>query len=344
MPETPLPRSLWFGRTALARLARLALTPVELGYGTITSLRNSLYDRGILASHPARLPAIAVGNLTVGGTGKTPVAAWLVERLQALGARPAIVMRGYGEDEPHVHRRLNPETPVIVSPDRLAGIERAAALGADCAVLDDAFQHRRAGRQADLVLVSADRWTGSTRLLPAGPWRESPRALRRASVVLVTRKAASPADAREVVSRLSRSAPEVPFAVAHLELTAVRATSDGRGLPLSELAGRKVFAIAAVGDPEAFVRQLADISASVRFSLFPDHHRYSTADAAHLAASVEPGERVVCTLKDAVKLAGLWPREGPPLWYVSQRVAVEEGAETIEALVRTVLDARHPQP
>jgi tetraacyldisaccharide 4'-kinase len=344
MPDDPLPHLLWYGRGAGARLARLALAPLELGYGTIASLRNSLYDRGILLSRPTILPAIGVGNLTVGGTGKTPVAAWLVQRLSGLGARPAIVMRGYGGDEPEVHRRLNPEVAVVVSSDRIAGIERAAGLGADCVVLDDAFQHRRAWRQADVVLVSADRWTGTTRLLPAGPWRESPRALRRASVVLVTRKAATADEAAAVAQQLRRSAPAVPFATARLELAELRQVDDGRPQPLLELAGRKVLAIAGVGDPEAFLRQLADAGARVRFSLFPDHHEYSAPEASQLAASADAGELVVCTLKDAVKLATLWPREGPPLWYVSQRVVIEEGAPIVESLLRALLDARHPQP
>lgn len=344
MPDEPLPGSLWYGRSAGARLARLALAPLELGYRALTSVRNSLYDRGILPSHASGVPAISVGNLTVGGTGKTPLAAWLAHRLTALGARPAIVMRGYGDDEPEVHRRLNPGVPVIVSADRVAGIARAEGLGADCAVLDDAFQHRRAGRVADVVLVSADRWTGTTRLLPAGPWRESPRALRRASVVLVTRKAVSVDEARDVAGRLSRAAPAVPFAIARLELGDLRRAADGQPQPLLELAGRKALAIAGVGDPEAFVRQLADAGAMVRFSLFPDHHDYSAAEAAQLAALAEAGELVVCTLKDAVKLARHWPREGPPLWYVSQRVVVEEGAPVVESLLRALLDARHPQP
>jgi tetraacyldisaccharide 4'-kinase len=344
MPDEPLPRSLWYGRGGAARLARLALTPLELGYGTITSVRNSLYDKGIFASLASRLPAIGVGNLTVGGTGKTPVAAWLVQRLTALGARPAIVMRGYGGDEPEVHRRLNPGVPVIVGADRISGIERAADLAADCVVLDDAFQHRRAARLADVVLVSADRWTGTTRLLPAGPWRESPRALRRASVVLVTRKAASTNEATDVARHLRRWAPAAPMAIARLELAELRRAADGQPQPLLELAGRKVLAIAGVGDPEAFVRQLADAGAMVRFSLFPDHHDYSAAEASQLAASAEVGELAVCTLKDAVKLAAQWPREGPPLWYVSQRVVVEEGAPSLESVLHALLAARHPQP
>src|SRR5690348_7442624 len=137
-----------------------------------------------MTTHDPVLPTLSVGNVTVGGTGKTPVAAWIAAELIDRGARPAIVLRGYGDDEPLVHARLNPDVPVIVAPDRLEGIARAAASGADVAVLDDAFQHRRAQRTADIVLVSAERWTRTPRLLPAGPWRESLRALRRTSMIL----------------------------------------------------------------------------------------------------------------------------------------------------------------
>ncbi|MGH7720296.1 MAG: tetraacyldisaccharide 4'-kinase, partial [Gemmatimonadaceae bacterium] len=211
-------------------------------------------------------------------------------------------------------------------------------------VLDDAFQHRRARRVADLVLVSADRWSRRAHLLPAGPWRERPGALRRASVVLVTRKAATAAEARVVAAALRRSAPHVPQAIAQLSLGDLHPLFGEMPLPLRALAGARVAVIAGVGDPEAFVRQLAQAGAVVRFNFFPDHYRYSRADAARLASSLEHDELAVCTLKDAVKLAESWPREGPPLWYVSQRVAVEEGAEAIESLLRAVLGARHPQP
>jgi len=333
---------LWWGTGAGARLARLLLAPVSFLYRLGVAAHRGLYRTGIRRARPLALPAISVGNLTVGGTGKTPVAAWIAATL-ARQASPAIVMRGYGDDEPVVHERLNPNVPVVVSPDRVRGVERAATLGADVVVLDDAFQHRRALRDADLVLLSADRWSKAPRLLPAGPWREPLSALRRASMVLVTRKAASPAAAHAVADTISHRFPAIPVAVAALTLQELRGASGESTMPLEALPGTRVLAIVGIGDPSAFLRQLAATDATVRAAVFPDHHRYTHAEVGRLASMMSPGEIAVCTLKDAVKLAPHWPREAPPLWYVSQSVVIEEGRDALDALLARVLAARATQ-
>jgi tetraacyldisaccharide 4'-kinase len=303
-----------------------------------------MYRTGLRRPRSLALPAVSVGNLTVGGTGKTPVAAWIAGSLVRRDAKPAIVMRGYGEDEPLVHERLNPDVPVVVSPDRVRGAERAATLGADVVVLDDAFQHRRAARQADIVLLSADRWTPSPRLLPAGPWREPLSALRRASMVLVTRKAASPAAASAVADTIRHRFAGVPVGVVALGLQELRSAAGESTMPLEALAGARVLAIVAIGDPSAFLRQMAATGATVRAAVFADHHAYTHAEVARLTSMMAAGEIPVCTLKDAVKLATHWPREAPPLWYVSQSVMVEEGRDALDALLTRVLAARPVQP
>jgi tetraacyldisaccharide 4'-kinase len=251
----------------------------------------------------------------------------------ARGARPAIVMRGYGDDEPLVHERLNPDVPVVVSADRVRGVARAATLGANVAVLDDAFQHLRAARDVDLVLLSADRWTSRTRLFPAGPWRESLSALRRASMVLVTRKAASSAAAMVVVDTVRHHFPDLPVGVAALVLEELRSVNGESTMPLEALTRARVLAIVAIGDPTAFLRQLASAGARVRAAVFKDHHAFTHAEVARLASVLGAGEIAVCTLKDAVKLAPHWPREAPPLWYVSQGVILEEGRDALEGLL-----------
>jgi predicted GTPase len=190
-------------------------------------------ERTIRRRHCAvpRCPALR-RHLTVGGTGKTPVAAWCVEQLRARGARPAIVMRGVGDDEWRVHGLLNPGTPVIVSADRSDGVFTARARGADCVVLDDAFQHRQAARVADVVLVSADGFSGRAHLLPAGPYREPLTALRRAQAVIVTVKAADASQVRDVVAAVHAAAPDVPVAVARLAPKSLRmAVSLRTGTP-----------------------------------------------------------------------------------------------------------------
>jgi tetraacyldisaccharide 4'-kinase len=334
---------IWFGDDRMAVLSRAMLLPAERVFGGLVGPRDVLYDAGWLATHPVALPTVSIGNLTVGGTGKTPVAAWIAAGLVARGANPAIILRGYGDDEPLVHKTLNPGVPVILGADRVRAVERAAAAGADIAVLDDAFQHRRAQRAADLVLVSADRWTGEIRLLPAGPWREPLSAVRRASLVVVTRKAAAPGVVDEVHRRIADVAPAVPRVSIHLEpgeLVRAAPSDAPERRPIESLAGRRVHAVLSIGDPEAFVAQLQSFGAVVRASVFADHHIFTAADVQAVAREIGDADLVVCTLKDAVKLGPLWYRLERPLWYVSQRVTVERGVGGIEHILDGLVRAR----
>lgn len=323
-------------------LAARALTPLSWLFAAGTGVRNALYDLGILRSERLPIPAVSVGNLSVGGTGKTPLAAWIARELVTRGAKPAIVMRGYGGDEPLVHERLNPAVPVILNADRVAGGREAAQLGATVAVLDDAFQHRRARRDVDLVLVAAEQGQ-ATRLLPAGPLREGRHALRRATLLIVTRKSASLAEAEAVASRWTGFAGAPPACIVALTpgpLHDVREPAAAALQPQA-LAGKTVLAISAVGAPSAFAAQLGALGAVVTQAAFPDHHAFDARDAAALAARAESVDFAVCTLKDAVKLGPLWPRVASRLWYLSQAVVVERGAAPLhEALDRLVPGVR----
>lgn len=342
MPDaTSLARRVWFGTDAVANVARAALMPAERIFGGLVGARDLMYDAGWLASHRTAIPAVSVGNLTVGGSGKTPIAAWVASGLAARGAHPAIVLRGYGDDEPLVHQTLNPSIPVVLGADRVSAIAEAAGQGADIAVLDDAFQHRRAQRIADLVVISADQWTPEIRLLPAGPWREPLRAIRRATLVIVTRKAADVTVVDEVHERLSRVAPALPRVSVRLALgNLVRATGDRETRPLETIAGRVVRAVMSIGDPDAFVRQLEALGATVHARVYRDHHAFTSSDVAEIVNAASADDLVVCTLKDAVKLAKRWPRLAPTLWYVSQQVMVERGVGGIERVLDDLVRAR----
>ena len=200
--------TVWTGRGKRARAARTLLAPLEVLYRAVVTTRGKLYDWGVFPAEEFSAPILSVGNLTVGGTGKTPVAAAFARMLSEKGVKPGIVLRGYGGDETIVHQRLNAGVPVIAAPDRVRGIREAIAQGVDVVVLDDAFQHRRAARDADVVLVNADAWTGSARLLPAGPWREPLRSARRANLVIITRKTAersTVADVRRALANAARA-------------------------------------------------------------------------------------------------------------------------------------------
>jgi len=331
---------VWYGDDAAAAATRALLAPAALLYGAAMRARGALYRTGVLGAHDLALPAVSVGNVTVGGTGKTPMSSWLAQRLHDRGARPAIVLRGYGDDEPLVHRLLTPDARVVVDADRVRGVAEAARLSADVAVLDDAFQHRRARRDEDVVLVSAERVLGRARVLPAGPYREPLSALRRASLIVVTRKSASREEGAAALRRVREVAPNVPAAIVALGLDALRRVSGAESASLHELAGARVLAVSAIGEPAAFFAQLAALGARLTTVTFPDHHAFSRGDVEALVRRASGVDRVVCTLKDAVKLGPLWPDPALAPWYVSQRVTVEAGGDALDQLIARLLDAR----
>ena len=341
MAERRFVERVWYGDDSFAAAIRLALMPFERIFGGVVGARDILYDAGWLPAYETAIPAVSVGNLSVGGTGKTPVSAWIARGLADRGARPAIILRGYGDDELLVHTVLNPDIPVVVGADRAAAVSAAARQGADVAVLDDAFQHRRVHRMADIVLVSADRWAADVRLLPAGPWREPLKAIRRSTLVIVTRKAASDRTVESVHEQLSRVAPgvrRVSLRLAPRDL--VRADAPHERRALDDLAGATVHAILSIADPGAFVRQLEGCGAVVRPVIFPDHHSFSDEEVHGIGSQFTPGDWIVCTLKDAVKLAPRWPRLAPTLWYVSQQVMVERGVGGLERVLDDLVRAR----
>ena len=324
---------VWTGRGRRSVVVRALLSPAEWLYGAAVAARGKLYDWNVLRVADFSAPVLSVGNLSVGGTGKTPISAWFARQLGERGVTAAIVLRGYGGDEIVVHERLNPEIPVIASPDRVRGIREAIAQGASVVILDDAFQHRRASRDADVLLVNADAWTGKPRLLPAGPWRESLRAARRATLVVVTRKTAGAAVVADVTRALANAAPQVPCATVHLAPGELKSTSTGQTLPLHAIHGADLTAIAAIAQPDSFFRQLTELGAVVRPQSFPDHYAFTRADAKRIAAEASSSDFVVCTLKDAVKLERIWPAEAGSLWYVSQRLRFEDGQQHIDRLL-----------
>ena len=330
---------VWFGDGVADTVMRAALWPFAQAYSGVVDMRAQLYDRGVLEQETAALPTIAVGNLTAGGTGKTPVAAYLVSELSKRGSKPGIVLRGYGNDEIEVHRRLNAGVPVVASVNRISGIEVARSQGADVVVLDDAFQHRRVRRNADVLLLSAEQLDRPRRLLPAGPWREGLEAARRADLIVITRKTADAACLRRAMELTARTASGIPVATVHLAPSGLVSVSSPETLPLDRLRGARVFAIAAIGEPALFSRQLEALGARVTLAAFRDHHPFTDAEVRELAVRAGESDLVVSTLKDAVKLGGRWPASSR-LWYVSQQPVVEHGVEHVNELLQRVLAAR----
>lgn len=282
----------------------------------------------MLPSWPAPLPVISVGGLTVGGGGKTPLAAEVARWLRLAGHRPAILTRGF-PDELLVHRVLVPEAIVLGQPSRLRAAEAAARRGARVAVLDDGFQHRRLARELDLLLVDADALLRTNRRrLPAGPFREPLGAAFRADAVVVTRRSDREPFARRLAERLRRRLGGRPVARCTLlpgDLVPANREATSRRTP------DPAVAVTGIMKPRLFLEALGRRWPRVEGAYtFRDHRGPDPAELAGILR--EAGDRgIVGTLKDAVGLAPRCTRV--PLWYLSERLAWEEGEEAIRELV-----------
>lgn len=330
-----------------------------LVYGGAVRLRNRIYDRDI-ATQAADLPVISVGNVTVGGTGKTPIVAWLVRFLQAEGLVPAVVSRGYrgragrgpvvvsrgagplvessvSGDEPFVLARTLPGAIIVVGSDRLAGVRAAQAEGANVAVLDDGFQHRRIRRDLDIVLVDASNPFGNYRLIPAGILREPLTSLDRADAVIVTRS--RPNESLVVIDRVvRRHHPNTPLLRAGHR---PECFTDVEGRPVGHPPER-VLAFCGIGNPTTFPRDLEAEGVEVTgLVAFPDHYAYSNRDFARLVKRARAeGAVLVTTEKDIVRLppAALAP-DAPPV--LALRISAEvHSPEVLLDLVRRAVRDR----
>ena len=301
---------------------RVVLHLFSLPYRGAVAARNRLYDGGLLKQEKLSRPVISVGNLTVGGTGKTPTVILLAALLKEHGYRPAVLSRGYGGhakasvnvvsdgnrvllgwreagDEPVMIAGALPGIPVLTGPKRsLTGKAAVERFGADILILDDAFQHRSLFRDIDIVLMDAARPLGNGFLLPRGPLREPPQALHRAGILLRTGDADHEEPLREV--------PSLPsFRGIHRPRELVEAAT-GRVSPPTALKGQKVLAFAGIGSPEVFRRGLTALGAEVvSFRTFSDHHPYDRSDieALRRLATENGVARIVTTEKDGVRLA-----------------------------------------
>ncbi len=325
-------------------IARAVLAAMAMPYAAATAARNRLYDGGIFRQHHARIPVISVGNLTAGGTGKTPLVAWIARRLRSLGRCPAIVSRGYaarpGEpsDEAAELALLLPGIVHIADRNRVAGAETAAIRGADAVVLDDGFQHRRLHRDLDLVAIDASNPFGCGHILPRGFLRESVRGLCRADAIILTRASqidqAARGEIREAVHRARGGHPPQVWLETEHRPIAVRSAS-GVTEPIEVLSGQRVAAFCGIGNPSAFRRTLAEIGVDlVGFRSFADHHPYSRQDVDTLArwAASTGADRLLTTLKDLVRMR-LEPLGSVPLAAIEVALEPLGSADEFERLL-----------
>jgi tetraacyldisaccharide 4'-kinase len=333
-----VPDFLWRVDESPAR--RIGLAPLglaELAYAAGAGLHRWVYDAGLRRRVRLDARVVSVGNLAVGGSAKTPVAAFLARELRARGSKVALLSRGVGGrrarevnvvsdgerllaapadvgDEPCLLAASAPGVPVLAGVRRVAlGLRAIAAFGAEILVLDDGFQHHPLARDLDLVCLDARLGLGNGHVLPRGPLRESVRALRRADALVWTR--AAPGDPRPPgVERLPRDLPQFRVAIAKLGL---RPIAGGKRAPLERLRGAHVGLLAAIARPDRLALDLAELGAEISARrVFADHHRYTRDDLAGL----DPALLWVTTAKDAIKI--------PPSWVThTELVVLDEDVE-----------------
>jgi tetraacyldisaccharide 4'-kinase len=312
------------------------LQPLGWLYSGFMRARRALYGAGLLRTVRTARPVIVVGNLTVGGTGKTPLTLWLAAALQAQGRRVGIVSRGYGRNERGVQavgagsdwhsvgdeplllaRRSGCAT--VVAQDRVAGTAALIAQGVDVVVADDGLQHLRLARDCEILVVDGARGFGNARVLPAGPLRESLAQLARADLVIVNGAAEHPS--------LGGLPADRTLSMQLAAGDAVRVDGQGGGRALGQFSGQRVHAVAGIGNPVRFFRALRAQGLEPIEHPFPDHHPFSAQDLAF-----GDDAPVLMTEKDAVKCAGFADAR---LWYVP--VTAQFSAADAQQLLRRVL-------
>jgi tetraacyldisaccharide 4'-kinase len=336
---------LWYRRQLAPAL--LPLLPLSWLFRSLVGLRRTLYRCALLRSYRLPVPVIVVGNLTVGGSGKTPLVLWLAQGLGEAGWRPGIISRGYGGeaagvqavtadsaaslvgDEPLLLARRS-AVPVFVGRDRVHSAQALLAAHPGCNVIisDDGLQHYRLQRDVEIAVFDA-RGAGNSRLLPAGPLREPLRRLSAVDAVVWN----SPAQT-QAPTPLAVAAPQFAMRLAGQRFHSL---SDAQQrCDAGDLLGKRLYAMAGIGDPARFFAQLEALGLDFEAHPFPDHHRYSAADIAFADDGV-----LLMTEKDAVKCAALTAREA---WVlpVDAQIAVAPAGESLLDIILEKLDGRTP--
>lgn len=300
-------------RGPAATLMRGGLSVASVGYRGVVGWRNRSYDRGKQPIVRVDVPVISVGNLTTGGTGKTPLVAFLAKWFREQGVRVAIVSRGYGrgdadenDEAAELHQRL-PDVPHVQDPDRVAAANVAIdELETQLILMDDGFQHRRLHRDFDIVLIDATCPFGYGHLLPRGLLREPVQNLRRADAVIVTRCDQIPAaELQSIEDVVRRHHPAAPIMHCSHRVSGVQEFA-GATLTADSLQGTKVALLCGIGNPDAFRRTVRTLGARVISErILPDHAAYdpdTMRSLQHWVAECRSLDYVVCTQKDLVKI------------------------------------------
>ena len=303
----------------------LLLRPLSLCFGWLVALRRGAYRRGLLSSAHPGVPVIVVGNISVGGTGKTPLVLWLVQQLQADGLRVGVVSRGHGASHPQRAARMvsasdsaeevgdealllarRAECPVCVGLDRLAAARALVAEGCQVIVADDGLQHYALRRDFEIAVVDGTRGLGNGALLPAGPLRETAQRLAEVDAVVLNAEPARPWPGPAVGEKSYRL---------NLQPRQFVRLDTGEGASAPAWRGRQVHAVAGIGNPDRFFATLRSLGLDPVEHPVPDHHRFRSADLAF-----DDERDIVMTEKDAVKCAAF---ASGRMWYLSATIQFE---------------------
>lgn len=330
-------QNIWYGGSSL----RWLLLPFSWIYSAVITCRRFLYAAGLLRSARVSVPVIIVGNITTGGTGKTPLTIWLAQQLSERGYKPGIICRGYrgmvgrnpvaatsdsdpavvGDEAVMIANRS--ECPVVVHPDRVAAARLAIELGANVIVSDDGLQHYRLGRHFEIAVVDGARGFGNRQLLPAGPLREPVSRLNTIDQVLVQLEA----EGSQNLLHRSSDRPPVEF---RLAASAICSLDNSDIRDIGDFAGTRAHAIAGIGNPERFFRLLEASGIDLIRHALPDH-----ADITPQDLEFDDDYDVLMTEKDAVKCRRL---DTSNCWYVPVDVGINgpDGAKLLDRIVRQI--------
>jgi tetraacyldisaccharide 4'-kinase len=347
-------RLVWERKGLLGKVLWLLFIPASLLYFLAVQIRNGFYSCRLIRSQALDVPVVSVGNLTVGGTGKTPACLWLAQELERRGLKVGILSRGYKRkvsrpivmpaansgvatfretileagDEPSMMAWIYGQTVAVARQRYRAGKELLAQKTVDLLVLDDGYQHRRLKRHLNLLLLGTD-YSGW--VLPAGPFRESRSALRRAHVCLVT------GAEKEWVAQLSEK-EGMPYFLASLQAKCLIGLESNlvKEYPLSLLDRSKIVTVAGIANSDQFYRMIHDWGGKIIETLeFPDHHLYDFRDWKRIGRAARNADLIITTEKDILKLIG-FPVAKERLFALRVGMVVENGSILLQQIIAMI--------
>lgn len=305
---------------AMASTIKPFLQILSWPYHIFTTLKRFFYDVGVFKKHRLSLPVMSIGNLTVGGTGKTPLVKYLIEALQKKGIKVVILTRGYmregadsrfeKSDEAAMLRNAFHDIPVLVGANRVKNAQTYLASNrADVFLLDDGFQHQRLARDIDIIVIDATNPWGNGFLLPRGTLRESKNALKDVPIFVLTKTDFGRGNVREITNDLISRNPKALIVEAIHKPVSFTDARTGNSVDLGVISKKQVCAICSIGNPDSFVQTLTGLEANIGAQfVFIDHHIYMQKDIERVAQSCRDQKisTIVTTEKDAVKLEQFW--------------------------------------